>query len=402
MAIIAPVFAFLGRQLGRILTTLLGWASTMLFGRVPQSRQLLLALMTFGSLAWVALLVGVIVPDVGTFLIAFVPVPDFVEEGWIRLTMLFGAIVLPLFIGAAGILIPDAADRPAASISSSSSFAGYPLAFLLAFTLAFLAVVGTVRKVRSIIRRWSDAHVPIVVRPGGYGEVVDDLEDALDNAGMDVTSRAAPDVMSTPGAPRRRWSPAGASARSSRSGSRCWSRATSRSSSIPRTSRSADARGSSPGRARRSRRASPHRRRTSRRRRRPRGSRTGSRRSPTASRASMRRVAGHRHRGAARARGDRPRSRGLDIAYDEWEVLYRMRLQVERDLLVGVRVGEAGPGLAPAGASAAPATPVAPAPASARRARRRSCSRSRGSPSSSWMSSWPCSTGSDRRTARAT
>ena len=40
MAITAPLFAFLGRQLGRILTTLLGWASTMLFGRVPQSKQL--------------------------------------------------------------------------------------------------------------------------------------------------------------------------------------------------------------------------------------------------------------------------------------------------------------------------------------------------------------------------
>ena len=53
----------------------------------------------------------------------------------------------------------------------------------------------------------------------------------------------------------------------------------------------------------------------------------------------------------------------LDIDYDEWEVLYRMRLQVERDLLVGARVGEAGPGQAPAGASAAPATSVGPAPA---------------------------------------
>ena len=192
MAIIAPVFAFIGRQLGRILTTLLGWASTMLFGRVPQSRQLLLALMTFGSLAWVALLVGVVVPDVGTFLIAFVPVPDFVEEDWIRLAMLFGAIVLPLFIGAAGILIPDAADRPGGLDLVKQLLRGYPLAFLLAFTLAFLAVVGTVRKVRSIVRRWSDAHVPIVVRPGGYGDVVDDLEDALDKAGLDVAPGRRP------------------------------------------------------------------------------------------------------------------------------------------------------------------------------------------------------------------
>jgi hypothetical protein len=32
-----------------------------------------------------------------------------------------------------------------------------------------------------------------------------------------------------------------------------------------------------------------------------------------------------------------------DIPYDEWEVLFRERLQVERDLLTGIRPGSAGP-----------------------------------------------------------
>jgi hypothetical protein len=32
-----------------------------------------------------------------------------------------------------------------------------------------------------------------------------------------------------------------------------------------------------------------------------------------------------------------------DIPYDEWEVLFRERLQVERDLLTGIRPGTAGP-----------------------------------------------------------
>jgi hypothetical protein len=32
-----------------------------------------------------------------------------------------------------------------------------------------------------------------------------------------------------------------------------------------------------------------------------------------------------------------------DLAYDEWEVLFRERLQVERDLLTGTRPGTASP-----------------------------------------------------------
>ena len=79
MALIAPLIAFLGRFVGKVLTTAFGWASVMLFGRVPASKQLLLAGVSLGSILWLALLVGVVVPDAGTFLIGFVPAPDWIE-----------------------------------------------------------------------------------------------------------------------------------------------------------------------------------------------------------------------------------------------------------------------------------------------------------------------------------
>ena len=85
MAILATVFGMLGRFAGRILTTTLGWAGTLLFGQVRKDRQVVLAAITFGSVVWVVLLVGVIVPDVGTMLLAFVPVPDFVDPLWVRI-----------------------------------------------------------------------------------------------------------------------------------------------------------------------------------------------------------------------------------------------------------------------------------------------------------------------------
>ena len=62
MAILAALFAFGSRFVGKVLTTALGWASTLLFGRVPASRQILLLGMTFGSVIWMVLLVGVVVP----------------------------------------------------------------------------------------------------------------------------------------------------------------------------------------------------------------------------------------------------------------------------------------------------------------------------------------------------
>src|SRR5689334_5834131 len=138
MAIFASIFAFVGRQAGRLLTTALGWASTLLFGRVAQNRQIILSLITLGSLAWVALLAGVLVPDVGTFLLAAVPAPDFVQESWLRLAMLIGAIVVPLLVGVGGLFVMEPDQRPAGIDIVTQVLRGYPVALLLAFILVFL------------------------------------------------------------------------------------------------------------------------------------------------------------------------------------------------------------------------------------------------------------------------
>ena len=73
MAILAGLLGFIGRFAGKVLTTTLGWASTLLFGRVPDDRQVVLALITFGSVVWAALVIGVVLPYVGAFLVAAVP-----------------------------------------------------------------------------------------------------------------------------------------------------------------------------------------------------------------------------------------------------------------------------------------------------------------------------------------
>jgi hypothetical protein len=198
MAIFASVFAALGQQANRFLTAALGWASTLLFGRVPRSKQIFIVLITLGSIVWVVLLVGIAFPGVGTFLLAALPIPSFIDQNWVRLAMLIGALVVPILIGIAGLLVVDAAQRPKGLALVKGVLRGYPLAFVLAFILIFLAVLGVVRKVRSFKRQWTDAHIPVVIRTGGYDTVVNDLEEALHEADLPVTRRAAPVVLSLP------------------------------------------------------------------------------------------------------------------------------------------------------------------------------------------------------------
>ena len=199
MAIIAPIIAFLGRQLGRLVQMVFGWASILLFGRVPQSKQMLLTGVTFGSVIWVVTLLGIALPDVGTFLVALVPAPDAIEDSWIRLAMLVLAIVLPLGIGVAGLVLMDPEDRPKGIGGKLVQvLRGYPYAAALALVLLFLIVVAPIYKIRTIVKRWDDAHVPLVIQPGRYEEVAAQVEAALDAAGLDLGRREAPKPLEAP------------------------------------------------------------------------------------------------------------------------------------------------------------------------------------------------------------
>jgi hypothetical protein len=199
MALLAPLFAFIGRQVGRIVQMAFGWATIMLFGRVPQRKQLLLAGVALGSILWVVTLVGVLLPDAGAFLITLVPAPDFIDEGLIRLVMLGLAILLPLAVGAGGLMLMDEADRPAGIGGKAIQLLrGYPYAAVLSLVILFLLVVAPIFKLRTIFKRWEDAHIPIVVKPDGYEQVVRDLVAAVDGAGLDLSRARAPRVLEMP------------------------------------------------------------------------------------------------------------------------------------------------------------------------------------------------------------
>jgi hypothetical protein len=196
MAILAALLTLGSRFAGKILTTALGWASTLLFGRVPADRQFLVLGVTFGSVIWMVLVAGVLFPDVGTFLLVLVPSQDVIPESVIRLIMLIGALIVPAVVGGLTLALTGGDRSPRTVLTAIAR--GYPLTVLLAVLLVFLAGLGIFRKVQSVIKRWKEAHVPIVVRASAYDDVAADLEAALQAAGLEVSPRTASAAMSKP------------------------------------------------------------------------------------------------------------------------------------------------------------------------------------------------------------
>jgi hypothetical protein len=199
MAILAGLAGMLGRFAGRLLNTTLGWATTLLFGKVSPTQQTVLLVIVFASLGWIVLIVGVLVPDVGTMLLAFVPAPDFIEEAWIRLAMLAGALLLPIAVGVAAIFVTPAERRPQGPAALLKAvLRGYPFTFALALTIVVLAGVATFRRLRAVAKRWEDTHLPVIVKPGEYETVLQRIHGVLAEAGIETLVKPAPRIVSLP------------------------------------------------------------------------------------------------------------------------------------------------------------------------------------------------------------
>ena len=188
MVVVQALLAMVLRSAGRLLNTAFGWATVMLFGRVPQDRQIYLSLVSFGSVIWLVTVAGIAFPTIATFILSFVPLPEWIDRTWVRLAMLGAALIIPAIVGGLAVRLVDAETRPrGAGGVAKTVLRGYPYTIGLSLTLILMTVFAPVLKVRDLFRRWTTQHVPVMVEPQDYAGVVDDIDHALRDGGMTMT-----------------------------------------------------------------------------------------------------------------------------------------------------------------------------------------------------------------------
>src|SRR2546429_3815641 len=160
MVIIQALLAFLTRSAGKILNTAFGWATVMLFGQVPQERQIYLSIIAFGSVAWIVAVAGVLEPSVATFLFAFVTVPAWLDKRWIRLGMIAAVAVISILIGWLSTRLMDPSERPrAAGAFTQMVLKGYPFTPGLALTLVVMTIFAPLLQPRPLAPRSTTQHL---------------------------------------------------------------------------------------------------------------------------------------------------------------------------------------------------------------------------------------------------
>lgn len=196
MAIISAIFSLISRKLGDLLQALFGWSITGLFGRLPSKKQTALSLALILSILWPLLVVGCFLPKVAAWAVAFLPLQQWLGKGLLRGLWITLAIVAPLLVGVIVSWVAPSRKQKGGILRTILS--GFPLTLglFLSFLLTFFIV--PVLKLAAMARRWEDEHVYVQVKEGAYADVLAELHDACEKAGVTVHSLPVPKAMQAP------------------------------------------------------------------------------------------------------------------------------------------------------------------------------------------------------------
>jgi hypothetical protein len=192
MALIHALIAGLARSAGKVLNTIFGWATALLFGRVTDNKQIAMSVACFGSILWIVSLIGIIFPKFGVFAIAaFVPEHEKYEQ-IIRWTMVACAIIIPFIVGFAKLAVDGHRMEETHKESKLRQVLdGWPYTVGLAITLLLMMVFAPIMKAQMFVKRWRAEHIPVLIDPEHYLDAVNDLETVLENAGYNVRRKPA-------------------------------------------------------------------------------------------------------------------------------------------------------------------------------------------------------------------
>jgi hypothetical protein len=184
MAILQAILTLLSRSAGKILNAVFGWAVRALFGQPSPKEQPFLTGVVALAAAWPVLLLGVAFPKVAALLIAFVPFHNRAPAWMIRVIWLGLALFVPAIVG-----LVVASKAPAGSLRESFWMRlarGWPITIGLAasFLVMFVTVPGL--KIASLLRGRKQEQVPLVTHSSGYHDVAALIVAALGRHGYNL------------------------------------------------------------------------------------------------------------------------------------------------------------------------------------------------------------------------
>jgi hypothetical protein len=195
VGILQGLFAWLRKSASKIVQAIFGWAVRALFGTPDESEKTMLSIVVGAAAIWPLLLLGVPFPKIAAFVIAFVPIPKWVSDGWIRAVWITAAAIVPMGVG---IALARRGAQPRSRGAWRTALEGFPVtaALSMAFLTAF--VTSPIRRVLAAAKRKEDVTIPLLVEREEYETAAEIVHDTLEHGGLATHRAPAPLLLTAP------------------------------------------------------------------------------------------------------------------------------------------------------------------------------------------------------------
>lgn len=188
MLILQGLLTWVTRSLGRFFQAAFGWAVVALFGPRPRRERAILSAAVGAAAFWPVLALGIFLPGIASFVLAFVPLSKSIRPDVLRGVWAAAALAVPVGLGI--LLGSKAANRGGPFWRRVAE--GFPATLGIACSFVVTAIAVPVRKVAAFARDRVTVHLPVVVAIEGYGDLAGVVESVLTRADPGLTRRAAP------------------------------------------------------------------------------------------------------------------------------------------------------------------------------------------------------------------
>jgi hypothetical protein len=196
VAILQALISYLSKSAGKALNAIFGWAVIALFGQTSPKEQTLLSALVAAAAAWPLLALGAVVPKVALFAIAFVPLAKSVPSLWLRLVWIALALAVPVGVGL--VVWKRAPPEQLPEAGWKKILRGFPITLALASAFLLMLVVAPILRIVTVARRLEVVRVPSVMERGVAGEVMAALCEELERHGIPLRPAEAPWHMIAP------------------------------------------------------------------------------------------------------------------------------------------------------------------------------------------------------------
>ena len=168
MAILQALISLITKSAGKILNAAFGWAVLALFGRTTPKEQTLLSAVVAAAAAWPLLVIGIAFPKAMLFVVSFVPLSKSVPSLALRIVWIALALFVPLIVGSV-----IAARAPKSALPEPQLkrlLRGFQVTFALAVAFILMLVLAPAMKIVNTVKGRKDVRLPALAQEGAGAE----------------------------------------------------------------------------------------------------------------------------------------------------------------------------------------------------------------------------------------